>query len=135
MWLSRLKSLRVGTIVSGVANVMVVIVGGIIIFAAFPSCDGHKIFPVGIVSVAAGVKFCAMIKTGMAQEATAKTVLESAADTIIRHERRVFFFLANEVLEMFVYLCCFVQLLKNNAVVCFLAAIFWNLLRHLEIRG
>ncbi|XP_044500136.1 diacylglycerol lipase-beta isoform X2 [Mangifera indica] len=89
MWLSRLKSLRVGTIVSGVANVMVVIVGGIIIFAAFPSCDGHKIFPIGIVSVAAGVKFCAMIKTGMAQEATAKTVLESAADTIIRHERRM----------------------------------------------
>ncbi|XP_031247740.1 uncharacterized protein LOC116105463 isoform X1 [Pistacia vera] len=89
MGVSRLQSLRFGTIISGVANVMVVIIGGILIFVAFPSCDAHKLFPIGVVSLAAGIKFGAMIKTGMAQEATAKSVLDSTADTIIRNERRL----------------------------------------------
>lgn len=92
MWGSRLKPIKIGTIIAGIANVLVMILGGFLVYMALPSCDGHKIFPIVFVSMAAGIKFVTMIKTGIAQEETAKTVLDSAVNTIIRNERRVFYF-------------------------------------------
>ncbi|KAH9783869.1 Lipase 3 domain-containing protein [Citrus sinensis] len=89
MWWSRLKSIKIGTIIAGVANVAVMILGGFLVYIAFPSCDGHKIYPIVFVSMAAGIKFCTMIKTGIVQEETAKTVVDSAVNTIIRNERRI----------------------------------------------
>ncbi|KAL5849154.1 hypothetical protein ACOSQ3_007215 [Xanthoceras sorbifolium] len=89
MWVSRLKSLRLGSLIAGLANVLVVILGGILLFIAFPSCDANKILPILVVSFAAAMKILIMIKTGIAQEATAKTILESPSDTILRQQRRM----------------------------------------------
>ncbi|TXG72901.1 hypothetical protein EZV62_001480 [Acer yangbiense] len=89
MWVSRLKSLRLGSVISGVANILVVIVGGILVLIAFPSCDANNILPILAVSSAAAMKILIMIKTGFAQEATAKTILESPSHTILSHQRRM----------------------------------------------
>ncbi|KAK3204552.1 hypothetical protein Dsin_018598 [Dipteronia sinensis] len=89
MWVSRLKSLRLGSLISGVANILVVIVGGILVLIAFPSCDANNILPMLVVSSAAAMKILIMIKTGFAQEATAKTILESLSHTILSHQRRM----------------------------------------------
>ncbi|KAK0607670.1 hypothetical protein LWI29_018442 [Acer saccharum] len=89
MWVSRLKSLRSGSVISGVANILVVIVGGILVLIAFPSCDANNILPILAVSSAAAMKILIMIKTGFAQEATAKTILESPSHTILSHQRRM----------------------------------------------
>ncbi|XWS13249.1 hypothetical protein CRYUN_Cryun36dG0021300 [Craigia yunnanensis] len=91
MWL---KSLRLTSILIGALNFLVVVLGGILVAISFPGCDHHKILPIVTVSMLAAVKMGTMVKLGIAQEATAKTITDSPSetnvlDTVIRHDRRV----------------------------------------------
>lgn len=96
MWLSTLKNLRLAVIVLGLSNAVVVLLGGFLVILAYRSCDRRHVFPFVAVLLTAGIRIVAMVPSGIAQEATAKTILESPAnsspavlDTVIRHERRV----------------------------------------------
>ncbi|XP_022761696.1 uncharacterized protein LOC111307767 isoform X2 [Durio zibethinus] len=89
-----LESLRLTSIVLGVLNLVVVVLGGILVASTYPGCDRHKILPIVAVSMLAAVKIGTMIKLGIAQEATAKTITDSPSeaddlDAVIRHDRRV----------------------------------------------
>ncbi|XP_062170601.1 uncharacterized protein LOC133876341 isoform X2 [Alnus glutinosa] len=96
MWLSTLKNLRWAVIVLGLSNAGVVLLGGFLVILDYRSCDWRHVFPFAAVSLTAGIRIVAMVPSGIAQEATAKTILESPAesspavlDAVIRHERRM----------------------------------------------
>jgi len=71
-------SLRISTTILGLSNLAVVIVGGVLLFPVFPGCDVDRItIPVVMVSLAAAFKIFAMFNSGIAQKATAITILDS----------------------------------------------------------
>ncbi|KAH8489452.1 hypothetical protein H0E87_024901 [Populus deltoides] len=96
MWVSStVNSLRISTIMLGFSNLAVVIVGGVLLFLVFPGCELDRItIPVAMVSLAAAFKIFAMFKSGIAQKATAFSILDSPLDSspidsINRHRRRL----------------------------------------------
>lgn len=96
MWVSStVNSLRISTIMLGFSNLAVVIVGGVLLFLVFPGCELNRItIPVAMVSLAAAFKIFAMFKSGIAQKATAFSILDSpldssAIDSINRLRRRL----------------------------------------------
>ncbi|XP_048127267.1 uncharacterized protein LOC115739131 isoform X2 [Rhodamnia argentea] len=88
-----LNNLRYSTMVLGVSNAAVVILGCCLLLISFPSCGPRQTLPFAAVTLAAAVRILAMVRTGIAQEATATTVLESShsavVDAVIRQERRM----------------------------------------------
>ncbi|KAG5231942.1 hypothetical protein OIU78_015081 [Salix suchowensis] len=92
---STVNSLRISTIILGFSNLSVVVVGGVLLFLVFPGCDLQRItIPVAMVSLAAAFKIFAMFKSGIAQKATAFSILDSpldssAVDSINRLRRRL----------------------------------------------
>ncbi|XP_042491710.1 uncharacterized protein LOC122071424 isoform X7 [Macadamia integrifolia] len=92
MWVSKLKRLRWITVISGISNIVVIGLGGFLVISVLPGC-GRDVLPIFIVLVSAGVRIMSMIGTGIAQEASAITILRSptessVVDSFIRHERR-----------------------------------------------
>ncbi|XP_034903371.1 uncharacterized protein [Populus alba] len=83
MWVSSMvNSLRISTIMLGFSNLAVVIVGGVLLFLVFPGCELNRItIPVAMVSLAAAFKIFAMFKSGIAQKATAFSILDSPLDS------------------------------------------------------
>ncbi|XP_058093981.1 uncharacterized protein LOC131240008 isoform X5 [Magnolia sinica] len=94
LMLSKLRTVRWVTLFLGFSNMGVIVLGGILMIWVFPGCSRGQILPFVVVAVVAGIRIMSMIGTGIAQEATATTILgqqqaESAAvDAVIRHERR-----------------------------------------------
>ncbi|KAJ6680409.1 LIPASE CLASS 3 FAMILY PROTEIN [Salix purpurea] len=92
---STVNSLRISTIILGFSNLSVVVVGGVLLFLVFPGCNLQRItIPVAMVSLAAAFKIFAMFKSGIAQKATAFSILDSpldssAVDSINRLRRRL----------------------------------------------
>ncbi|KAJ6686925.1 LIPASE CLASS 3 FAMILY PROTEIN [Salix purpurea] len=82
MWgSSMVDCLRISTIILGLSNLAVVIVGGVLLFPVFPGCDVDRItISVVMVSLAAAFKIFAMFNSGIAQKATAITILDSSPD-------------------------------------------------------
>lgn len=103
MWVVELKRVRIGSVIAGVANTLVVVIGLILLLIALPSCGPQKILPILLVSSAAVLKILIMIKTGIAQQATARTILESPSETILRDQRRVRF-LSSSSINRFLFL-------------------------------
>ncbi|XP_059447709.1 uncharacterized protein LOC132179091 isoform X4 [Corylus avellana] len=96
MCVSTLKNLRWAVMVLGLSNAAVVLLGGFLVILAYRSCDRRHVFPFVAVSLIAGIRIVAIVPSGIAQEATAKTILESPAesppavlDAVIRHKRRM----------------------------------------------
>ncbi|XP_058093980.1 uncharacterized protein LOC131240008 isoform X4 [Magnolia sinica] len=95
LMLSKLRTVRWVTLFLGFSNMGVIVLGGILMIWVFPGCSRGQILPFVVVAVVAGIRIMSMIGTGIAQEATATTILgqqqaESAAvDAVIRHERRI----------------------------------------------
>ncbi|XP_024027107.1 sn1-specific diacylglycerol lipase beta isoform X1 [Morus notabilis] len=93
--ISRFRNLRAVTVVLSAANAVLVILGFFLFALAYPSCDHRLLLPFAAVSFVAAVRIVTTVRTGVAQEATAMTILESTADsaavvdTVIRHERRM----------------------------------------------
>ncbi|XP_042986302.1 diacylglycerol lipase-beta isoform X3 [Carya illinoinensis] len=96
MWVPVLKNLTWAAIILGLSNAVVVLLGAFLVILAYPSCDHRYVFPFVAVSFAAGVRIVAMVPSGIAQEATAMTILESPSDNsagvvdaVLRLERRM----------------------------------------------
>ncbi|GAV82892.1 Lipase_3 domain-containing protein [Cephalotus follicularis] len=95
MWFSGIKRLRVSTIILGLTNAAIVLIGGFLLVIGLSNCDGHQIFPFVAVSLTAVIKLVAMLQTAIAQVATANTIIHSppektnVVDTVIRHQRRI----------------------------------------------
>ncbi|BBG93528.1 lipase class 3 family protein, partial [Prunus dulcis] len=97
MWVSNIENLRWPAIILGIANAVVFVLGGFFVFWALPSCNRHILIPLMVVSFMAAVRIGIMVNTGIAQEATAMTILEhspavspAAVDTAFRHQTRCF---------------------------------------------
>lgn len=95
----RLQNLRWVTVILGMANAFVFLLGGLLFFLAYASCDRHFVIAVAVVSVVAGLRIAAMVQSAIAQEATARTVLldsnadgTTILDSVLRNERRVLHF-------------------------------------------
>lgn len=91
-----LQNLRWVSVILIVANAFVLLLGGLLFFLAFTSCDRQPIVAVAVVSALAGLRIAAMVQSAIAQEATARSVLlESHADgsavldSVPRNQRRV----------------------------------------------
>ncbi|XP_020533140.1 diacylglycerol lipase-beta isoform X2 [Jatropha curcas] len=95
IWVSRLKSLRIASILLVLCNLVVVTIGGILLFIVIPGCDRNLItLPILAVSLAAVLRIFAMFRSGIAQEAVAKTIQDSLSesavfDSVIRLTRRM----------------------------------------------
>lgn len=78
MWISRLKRVRKTIMVLGIANLAVIVSGGVLTLVANSNCDSAgQLFPLYAVCVAACVKLAAMVKVGSAQELMAMTIMDS----------------------------------------------------------
>ncbi|OMO79668.1 Lipase, class 3 [Corchorus olitorius] len=91
MWVKRL---RFSSIVLGALNILVLVLGGILVSIAFPGCNRRNILPIVAVSILAAIKIGTMIKLGIAQEATAKTITDSPSESgvleaVMRQDRRL----------------------------------------------
>lgn len=94
MRVSKLKNLTWATVVLGVFNVVVIVIGGIFVLVAFPSCGVDAVLPILMVLLASAVRIVTMVGTGIAQKATAASILSSpvessVVDAVSRHERRM----------------------------------------------
>lgn len=96
MWVPTLKNLTWAATILGLSNAVVVLLGGFLVILAYPSCDHRYFWPFVAVSFAAVVRIVAMVHSGIAQEATAMTILQSPSDNsanvvdaVLRLERRV----------------------------------------------
>ncbi|KAL0797404.1 hypothetical protein Bca101_052578 [Brassica carinata] len=78
MWISRLKRVRKTIMVLGIANLAVIVSGGVLTLVSNSNCDSAaQLFPLYVVCVAACVKLAAMVKVGSTQELMAMTIMES----------------------------------------------------------
>ncbi|XP_022929839.1 sn1-specific diacylglycerol lipase beta isoform X1 [Cucurbita moschata] len=95
MGASKLENIRFSTIVLGISNAAVALLGVFLVVVVYPACERQYILPFVGVSVVSCIRIVAMVQSGIAQEATARTILESpgdtaaVVDTVMRRERRL----------------------------------------------
>ncbi|KAK1319527.1 Disease resistance protein [Acorus calamus] len=96
---SGLKSVRWVVFFLGVSNVGVLFFGGFLVVSVFSGCGDAKKLPFMAVAAVAAVRVMAMVGAGVAQKATATTIVAelqqqplegSVVDEVVRHERRGF---------------------------------------------
>ncbi|KAK1295543.1 hypothetical protein QJS10_CPA16g00174 [Acorus calamus] len=94
---SGLKSLRWVVFFLGVSNVGVLFLGGFLVVSVFSGCGDAKKLPFMAVAAVAAVRVMTMVGAGVAQKATATTIVAelqqqplegSVVDEVVRHERR-----------------------------------------------
>ena len=95
MRVSKLRRLRWVYLILMIGNVIVVILGGFLVFLAYSSCGSHRTLPYLVVSLASLVRVIAIIRVAIAQEAAAVVILatpdeNTIVDAVFRRERRVF---------------------------------------------
>ncbi|CAN1247847.1 hypothetical protein LINPERPRIM_LOCUS6513 [Linum perenne] len=77
----RLEKLRRTTIFLGLSNLTLIFVGGLMVAIVFQHCDRNEVLiPIYLVSLASISKIFTMVFTAIAQEATAKIIMESRTD-------------------------------------------------------
>uniref|UniRef100_A0A7N0TTC8 Fungal lipase-like domain-containing protein n=1 Tax=Kalanchoe fedtschenkoi TaxID=63787 RepID=A0A7N0TTC8_KALFE len=89
MWI---KNLRYASLVVGVSNFLLVVLGGVLVLVTAPRCGRADVFIYLFIPASAAVRLAAMYKIGIAQEATATTIVGLPAaddDGLLRHKRRV----------------------------------------------
>ncbi|CAL0316295.1 unnamed protein product [Lupinus luteus] len=87
-----ISRMRRSSIVLGTFNFFILLIGSFLISQTHRFCDSHFVFPFVPVSVFALVRIVVMLQTAIAQEATAKVILESPShpvDAVQRLQRRV----------------------------------------------
>ncbi|CAH8308960.1 unnamed protein product [Eruca vesicaria subsp. sativa] len=78
MWISRLKRVRRTILILGIANLSVIISGGVLTLVSNSKCDTTvQLFPLYAVCLAACVKLAAMVKVATTQELMAITIMDS----------------------------------------------------------
>ncbi|KAM3702616.1 hypothetical protein ACB098_04G037800 [Castanea mollissima] len=83
-----LKKLRWATIILGTSNLVVVLLGVLLVILAHSSCDFQYLVPFVAVSLGSGFRLVVMVQCGLAQYATAKTILDSPSSAIVDRRRR-----------------------------------------------
>ncbi|CAM8983592.1 unnamed protein product [Rhodiola kirilowii] len=92
MWL---KNLRYTSLVVGISNFLVIVLGGLLVLVTAPLCGRGDVFIYLFITTAATVRIGAMVKIGIAQEATATTIVgvpaseDASIDNVVRQQRRV----------------------------------------------
>ncbi|XP_065867609.1 uncharacterized protein [Euphorbia lathyris] len=95
IWVSKLKSLRIVSVILGSFNFIMFILGCFLMVIVSPSCHHQKLkIPLMAVSLAAGFRIFVMVLSAIAQAAIAKTIQDSLSqdsvmDSVIRLERRM----------------------------------------------
>ncbi|XP_028106234.1 uncharacterized protein LOC114305352 isoform X2 [Camellia sinensis] len=94
MWVSTFKNLRCCAVITGLSNVVVILIGAILIKLVYPDCGHKDILPFVVILLGCCIKIFIMIRTGIAQQATATMILNrpsqsAVLDAVIRHERRI----------------------------------------------
>ncbi|GFY92857.1 lipase class 3 family protein [Actinidia rufa] len=94
MWVSMMKNLRWCSVLMGVSNAVVIVLGSILMGLVYPSCGHKDIAPFAVILLGSCIRIGVMIRTAVAQQATARIILSSpweSADleTVIRQERRI----------------------------------------------
>ncbi|PIA29866.1 hypothetical protein AQUCO_05800146v1 [Aquilegia coerulea] len=92
MWVSKIRTLRWVTLILGISNLVVIVLGGILVVSS--SCSSGMILPFVVIMVTSSIRIMSMVGIGIAQEATATTIISSpqetlAVDAVIRQERRM----------------------------------------------
>lgn len=95
MWGSKVRLISV---LLGAANLLVGVLGAVLLFVAYSSCNRHRILPFLLVSIFATLRILTIFKIANAQEAITKSILDSPAttdalDIVVRRDRRVLSFL------------------------------------------
>ncbi|KAK1271217.1 putative disease resistance protein [Acorus gramineus] len=107
---SCLKSVRWVVFFLGVSNVGVLFLGGFLVVSVFSGCGDAKKLPFMAVAAVAAVRVMAMVGAGVAQKATATTIVAelqqqplegSIVDEVVRHERRIFLMLESQMMVVF----------------------------------
>lgn len=94
--LANLRAVRWVSLVLGFGNVCLVLIGACLVLSASPSCSGGLKLSFVFASLAAGARMAYMVSAARAQRATAETIISHvsessvAADSVVRHERRVY---------------------------------------------
>ncbi|KAF5942040.1 hypothetical protein HYC85_019682 [Camellia sinensis] len=132
MWVSTLKNLRCCAVITGLSNVVVILIGAILIKLVYPDCGHKDILPFVVILLGCCIKIFIMIRTGIAQQATATMILNrpsqsAVLDAVIRHERR---FLATTYLMLIVAKHVHQRGASSNCVL-----VFGNNLPNVLIRG
>lgn len=111
----------------GTANAAALILGGCLTIVGYRSCGHYGTFPFATVMMAAFARIVAMINIGIAQEASAKTILQSqevSVDAAIYQERRVIdsdtlsFIYFPKIMEKIVYLLNFSNSRIDTSIGC-----------------
>ncbi|PSS23989.1 Sn1-specific diacylglycerol lipase [Actinidia chinensis var. chinensis] len=94
MWVSMMKNLRWCSVLMGVSNAVVIVLGSILMGLVYPSCGHKDIAPFAVILLGSCIRIGVMIRTAVAQQATARIILSSpweSADleAVIRRERRI----------------------------------------------
>ncbi|CAN0858102.1 hypothetical protein LINGRAHAP2_LOCUS7071 [Linum grandiflorum] len=75
----RVENLRRTTILLGLCNLTLMFLGGLMVAVLFQHCDRNQVLiPISLVSLASIFKMLTMLSTGIAQEATAKTIMDQS---------------------------------------------------------
>ncbi|KAK2991199.1 hypothetical protein RJ640_027171 [Escallonia rubra] len=81
MWVTaNLKKLRWVTAILAVSNIIVIILGVILALFVYPNCERADAYPFAVIFLVSCVRIAVMIRTGIAQRATAMAVLSSPAE-------------------------------------------------------
>ncbi|XP_052172832.1 uncharacterized protein LOC127788510 isoform X3 [Diospyros lotus] len=94
MWVSILKNLRTCTVIMGISNVVVIIVGAILVKLVYPACASKDILPFIVIVLGSCIRIGIVIRTGIAQQAIATIIVNSVPqgapvlEACIRKERR-----------------------------------------------
>jgi len=83
------RNLSWWSLVVGVSNMAVLLIGAFLIFQTHRLCNGSIPVPVLLVSLAAPVRVVVMFQTAFAQQAAATLILQDSNDLFTRHRRRV----------------------------------------------
>ncbi|CAN0858098.1 hypothetical protein LINGRAHAP2_LOCUS7071 [Linum grandiflorum] len=86
----RVENLRRTTILLGLCNLTLMFLGGLMVAVLFQHCDRNQVLiPISLVSLASIFKMLTMLSTGIAQEATAKTIMDQSRNDQARYTRWV----------------------------------------------
>lgn len=85
------RNLSWWSLVVGVSNMAVLLIGAFLIFQTHRLCNGSIPVPVLLVSLAAPVRVVVMFQTAFAQQAAATLILQDSNDLFTRHRRRAMY--------------------------------------------
>ncbi|XP_038884280.1 diacylglycerol lipase-beta isoform X3 [Benincasa hispida] len=132
MGVSRLENIRCSTIVLGISNAAIALLGGFLIVVVYPSCERQYVLPFLVVSLVSCIRIVTMVQSGIAQEATARTILESpgdaaaVVDTVMRRERRTLQRKLPTIISCAQFAPCVCRIMKTVSIFSLIVNTLWK---------